>query len=111
LRRLSDNAVLCHRRGAAPASHWFEESNVARQPARAVTLDLRAASVRAARCAAAASLRKSRGKVSQPGSPLFSDHIFRGGPRSQGFAHAGNAALDRSGPPQGRLSVTRKGGC
>jgi hypothetical protein len=56
--------------GAAPASHWFEERAIARQPARAVTLDLRAAPVRAARCAAAASLRKSRGKVSQPGSPL-----------------------------------------
>jgi len=63
-------------------------------------VDLRAAPVFAARCAAAASLRKTRGKVSQPGSPLFSSHSLCGGPRRQGFARAGNAALDCSGPPQ-----------
>jgi hypothetical protein len=49
--------------------------------------------------AGTASLREPRGKVSNPGSPLFSNHIVGGGPRRQGFAHAGNAALDRSGPP------------
>ena len=62
-------------------------------------VDHRAAPVHAAAKCGAASLREPRGKVSNPGSPLFSNHIVGGGPRRQGFAHAGNAALDRSGPP------------
>ena len=66
MRRLSDNAALCHRR-----SHWVEESNVARQPPCASAL-VSALLLRRRLPADAASLRlrKTRGKVSQPGSPF-----------------------------------------
>src|SRR5690242_2124184 len=65
------------------------------------------------RCSSASC--RSRGSPAPPqiarqgkAAPFSPGVSFHGGPRRQGFARAGPAALDRSGPPPGILPVGEK---
>jgi len=87
--RLSDNAILCHRRGPAPASRWIEESAAPRGPravSRLISAPLRSGARRSRGGRLPARIARQGKQASA--APFSRSARWGGGPRRQGPARA-----------------------